>query len=206
MLMRFITGPFSKVTLSSGEVAKRLCSGLQSRVDGFDSRPRLQIPPCSAPRELVHDHSRTVRFGRCAAIATSDLPLRFLRDRALIKGHLAIVIFQALICSTIRFCFPRERYATEYHGRAAIRICSCRARPNHTDSSAFSFLSDFHIEMPVALHGPSKSGPGQCPIFFNDPEAKHEGARPHRGRGSAHQTNCPDRNPGSQTRQSRPNH
>ena len=27
---------------SSGEVAKRLCSGLQSRLDGFDSRPRLQ--------------------------------------------------------------------------------------------------------------------------------------------------------------------
>ena len=28
---------------SSGEVAKRLCSGLQSRLDGFDSRPRLQM-------------------------------------------------------------------------------------------------------------------------------------------------------------------
>ena len=26
----------------SGEVAKRLCSGLQSRLDGFDSHPRLQ--------------------------------------------------------------------------------------------------------------------------------------------------------------------
>ena len=29
-------------TSTSGEVAKRLCSGLQSRLDGFDSRPRLQ--------------------------------------------------------------------------------------------------------------------------------------------------------------------
>jgi hypothetical protein len=27
--------------IPSGEVAKRLCSGLQSRLDGFDSRPRL---------------------------------------------------------------------------------------------------------------------------------------------------------------------
>jgi hypothetical protein len=30
-------------SVPSGEVAKRLCSGLQSRLDGFDSRPRLQI-------------------------------------------------------------------------------------------------------------------------------------------------------------------
>ena len=27
----------------NGGVAKRLCSGLQSRLDGFDSRPRLQF-------------------------------------------------------------------------------------------------------------------------------------------------------------------
>ena len=33
----------TRCTIQSGEVAKRLCSGLQSRLDGFDSRPRLQI-------------------------------------------------------------------------------------------------------------------------------------------------------------------
>ena len=42
LLMRHITRRLSSSTLSSGEVAKRLCSGLQSRLDGFDSRPRLQ--------------------------------------------------------------------------------------------------------------------------------------------------------------------
>jgi hypothetical protein len=36
-----ITGRVDIVSNTSGEVAKRLCSGLQSRVDGFDSRPRL---------------------------------------------------------------------------------------------------------------------------------------------------------------------
>ena len=41
--MRDITALVNKRTISSGEVAKRLCSGLQSRLDGFDSRPRLQI-------------------------------------------------------------------------------------------------------------------------------------------------------------------
>ena len=40
--LRQITGRCGIVKSSSGEVAKRLCSGLQSRLDGFDSRPRLQ--------------------------------------------------------------------------------------------------------------------------------------------------------------------
>ena len=41
--LRQITGRIDIVKSSSGEVAKRLCSGLQSRLDGFDSRPRLQV-------------------------------------------------------------------------------------------------------------------------------------------------------------------
>ena len=44
VLMWSITRQVSVKQVSSGEVAKRLCSGLQSRLDGFDSRPRLQIP------------------------------------------------------------------------------------------------------------------------------------------------------------------
>ena len=32
-----------------GEVAKRLCDGLQSRSDVFDSRPRLTISLYTAP-------------------------------------------------------------------------------------------------------------------------------------------------------------
>jgi hypothetical protein len=43
VLMWSITRQVSVNQVSSGEVAKRLCSGLQSRLDGFDSRPRLQF-------------------------------------------------------------------------------------------------------------------------------------------------------------------
>ena len=43
--LRRITGRCGIVKVFLGEVAKRLCSGLQSRLDGFDSRPRLQISP-----------------------------------------------------------------------------------------------------------------------------------------------------------------
>ena len=39
----FKVGRKAHQSSSSGEVAKRLCSGLQSRLDGFDSRPRLQM-------------------------------------------------------------------------------------------------------------------------------------------------------------------
>ena len=39
----FKVGRKAHPSSSSGEVAKRLCSGLQSRLDGFDSRPRLQM-------------------------------------------------------------------------------------------------------------------------------------------------------------------
>ncbi len=48
-LIRHITGRVSCSKITSGEVAKRLCSGLQSRLDGFDSRPRLQIVSSTGP-------------------------------------------------------------------------------------------------------------------------------------------------------------
>jgi hypothetical protein len=41
--------PHPKRIKSSGEVAKRLCSGLQSRLGRFDSDPRLQIVILRAP-------------------------------------------------------------------------------------------------------------------------------------------------------------
>ena len=52
-LIRHITGRVSCSKITSGEVAKRLCSGLQSRLDGFDSRPRLQ-KLSSKIKDLAH--------------------------------------------------------------------------------------------------------------------------------------------------------
>jgi hypothetical protein len=58
MLGWHITGQLNSSSLPSGEVAKRLCSGLQSRVDGFDSRPRLH-PIFISPLSLKPSQGNT---------------------------------------------------------------------------------------------------------------------------------------------------
>ena len=53
---------------SSGEVAKRLCSGLQSRLDGFDSRPRLQM------KKIAHFRVGYFFVSRPAAVSIAHDP------------------------------------------------------------------------------------------------------------------------------------
>jgi hypothetical protein len=48
-------------------------NGLQSRLDGFGSRPRLHISLYTAPCELVQTSLRTARFGRCTALRNGRL-------------------------------------------------------------------------------------------------------------------------------------
>jgi hypothetical protein len=91
LLMWNITVQLSSRTIPTGEVAKRLCSGLQSRLDGFDSRPRLQntkkialvaifFVSGSTKRSDIYQGSqpplcqgtRVSRFASCGA--TSPLP------------------------------------------------------------------------------------------------------------------------------------